>query len=330
MGSKKKLLIPNQSGRMESSKILNPYPKVYIIVLYWSNISGLRECLFSLLKVTYPNFNVLVVNNGSDRGLDLTDIDQTSGCDLSIINSPSNLGFAAGNNLGIREALNCQADYILLLNDDTAVSKDFLNILVDIGENNPAVGMLGPKIYYFDDPRRIWFAGAKFDRQTGFVLTPGSDKIDSNEEDEKEMESDYITGCALLVKRKVVEKIGLLDKRFFLYWEDVDWGLSSKKAGFRNLVVPSSKIWHKISISSGGPNSSLKVYHKVRSHFLLVKLHAPDVKWKLMVRFMRDIAWLLFKSTDPDRIKKARAYIAAIIDYHLGKTDRGPDWLWIN
>ena len=315
---------------MESSKILNPYPKVYIIVLYWSNISGLRECLSSLLKVTYPNFNVLVVNNGSKTELDLTGFEQPGSYVLKIINSPTNIGFASGSNMGIREALLENVDYVLLLNDDTTVAHDFLNILVSVGESYPDVGMLGPKIYFFDEPRRIWFAGAEFDRQTGFVLTPSSDKIDSNEEDEKEMESDFITGCALLVKKKLIENIGLLDERFFLYWEDVDWGLRSKKANFKNLLVPSSKIWHKISISSGGPNSSLKVYHKVRSHFLLVKLHAPDVKLKLMVRFMRDIAWLLFKSTDPDRIKKARAYIAAIIDYHLGKTDRGPDWLWIN
>jgi len=294
-------------------------PKVYIIILHWKNIACLLECLSSINRIMYDNYTVTVVNNSSN---DLIDIDKHLKLKIQILKSPFNVGFARGNNLGLKEALKNQADYVLLLNDDTVVSPDFLNILVDTAEKNSNAGMLGPKIYYFDEPHRIWFAGAKFNEQTGLVSFLHSD--------EKLEESDYVTGCALLAKRKLIEKIGLLNERFFLYWEDVNWGLASKKAGFRNLIVPSSKVWHKISLSSGGPNSCLRVYHKTRSHLLFLRLHAPKAEMKLMLRFLRDIAWLLFKSSDPDKMKKAQAYFAAIVDYHLGKTGKGPHWLWVD
>lgn len=300
-------------------------PKIYVIILHWKNRRCLTECLESLDKVTCDNIEVIIVNNGSD---DLNGINKHLKLKVQMLKSPSNVGFSRGNNLGIKEALKNRADYILLLNDDTVVFPDFLSILVDAGEGNPDAGMLGPKIYYFDEPRRIWFAGAKFDEQTGLIFTPHSNEIDNNRRDEKPEESDYITGCALLVKRKMIEKIGLLDERFFLYWEDVDWGLRAKKSGFKNLVIPSAHVWHKVSSSSGGMDSLIRVYHKTRSHLLLAKLHAPDALTKLHFQFIRDIAWLLLKSNYTNRFKKACAYIAAIKDYHKGKTDKGSQWIW--
>lgn len=300
-------------------------PKVYIIILHSKDIPCLIDCLSSLDKITYKNCTIIVVNNGSN---DLTDISKHIKRKIQIIKTPSNLGFARGNNLGIKKALKNRADYVLLLNDDTVVSSDFLNILVATGENRSDVGMLGPKIYYFDEPKKIWFAGAKFDEQKSLIFASHSDEIGNSRKDEKLEESDYITGCALLVKKKLIDIIGLLDERFFLYWEDVDWGLRTKKVGFKNIVVPSAHIWHKVSVSTGGMDSPLRAYHKTRSHLLMAKLHTPWTLNKLQRAFFRDVAWLLFKSTDRERVKKARAYISAIKDYHLGRTDKGPLWLW--
>ena len=300
-------------------------PKVYIIILHSKSIPCLIDCLSSLDKITYKNCTIIVVNNGSN---DLTNINKHIRHKIQVIKAPSNLGFARGNNLGIREAIKNRADYVLLLNDDTVVSSDFLNILVATGENHLDVGMLGPKIYYFDEPRELWFAGAKFDRQTGLIFVSHSNEIGNNRKDEKPEESDYITGCALLVKKTLIDIIGLLDERFFLYWEDVDWGLRAKKAGFANWVIPNAHIWHKVSVSTGGMESPLRAYHKTRSHLVMAKLHAPWTLNKLQRAFFRDVAWLLFKSSDRERVKKARAYISAIKDYHLGRTDRGPLWLW--
>jgi GT2 family glycosyltransferase len=300
-------------------------PKVYIIILHSKSISCLIDCLSSLDKITYKNCAIIVVNNGSN---DLTDINKHIKRKIQLIKTPSNLGFARGNNLGIKEALRNRADYVLLLNDDTIVTPDFLSTLVAAGENHPDVGMLGPKIYYYDEPQKIWFAGARFDERTGVIFALHSDKIGKSRKDNKPEDSDYITGCALLVKKKLIDIVGLLDERFFLYWEDVDWGLRAQKAGFTNLIVPNAHIWHKVSVSTGGMDSPLRAYHKTRSHLLMAKLHAPCTLNRLHWGFSRDIAWLLFKSTDLERVKKARAYISAIKDYHLGRTHKGPLWLW--
>lgn len=127
-----------------------------------------------------------------------------------------------------------------------------------------------------------------------------------------------------ILKRKMF----CADERFFLYWEDVDCGLGAQKAGFKNVVVPSAKIWHKVSVSTEGMESPLRAYHKTHSHLLFAKLHAPWALRRLYNVFLSDIAWLLFKSADHERIKKARSYIAATTDYHLKRTDKGPKWLW--
>ena len=304
-------------------------PKVSIIILILEDTRCFIDCIASLNKITYGNFDIFVVHNGPKSKALEKKLALLSERITEVIDTGENLGFARGNNIGIRQALRKGAKYILILNNDTVVSPDFLDILIDAGKENPDAGMLGPNIYFHAEPQKIWFAGAKFDEETGRVSFPKAGKI-AGDECPKPEESDFITGCAVLVKKEAIDKIGLLDERFFIYWEDVDWGLRSKRVHYRNLVVPSSRVWHKVSITVGGENSALKVYHKTRNHLLFVSLHAPNTKAKLMLRFIRDIAWLLLKSSELSRIQKARAYFAAIIDYHLGKTGRGPHWLWTN
>jgi GT2 family glycosyltransferase len=305
----------------------NHIPKVVIIILHFDSRDTLTECLRSCQRISHPNHEIIIVKTGLRSNLRLASMQDIASSVSKIINTKENVGYARGNNLGIQDALSHKADYVLLLNDDTIVSPNFLEILVEVGERSPDIGMLGPKIYYFDEPNKVWFAGAGFDYQTCRVIAPASDQVDQGE-DSVPFESDYITGCALLVKRAAIERIGLLDERFFLYWEDVDWGLRAKKARLTNLVVPSSHIWHKVSVSIGGPDSPLKAYHKTRSHLLIAKLHAPGALNKLQRGYFRDIAWLLLKSSDKDRIKKARAYFSAIRDYHFGRTNGGLSWLW--
>jgi GT2 family glycosyltransferase len=304
-------------------------PKVSIIIVHLDNQTALFDCLRSCQKISYPNYEIIIVTNGSNSQLTLALLQGFDEHVSMIVGSAENKGYARGNNLGIKEALAHDARYIVLLNDDTIVSPNFLDVLVHEAEKSHDIGMLGSKIYYADKPNTIWFSGAYLNRKTGTISTPRANQIDEGANG-KPFESDYITGCALLIGAEVIRKIGMLDERFFLYWEDVDWGLRAKKAGFKNLVIPSAHIWHKISSSSGGVDSIIRVYHRTRSHLLMVKLHMPETLPKLYGKFIRDIAWLLLKSKDRDRIRKAQAYMAAIIDYHRGKSDRGPQWLWNN
>jgi GT2 family glycosyltransferase len=302
---------------------------ICIIILHYKDVLSLSECISSLSKLTTQTADpqILIVDNGSHLNGERLMKSMPLSLSTRIITSGGNIGYAAGNNNGIREALNLETDYILLLNDDTVVAPDFLDVLLETAETTPSAGILGPKIYYFDEPRKIWFAGARFDSETCMLTTPGSDQLDDGI-DSGPLETDYITGCALLIKRHVLERIGFLDERFFLYWEDVDWGLRSKKAGLKNIVVPRAHIWHKVSASAGGIDSLLRIYHKTRSHLLLARLHAPQSLKILHMHLFRDIAWLLMKSSDRKRFIKIKAYITALKDYYLGRTGKGPEWIW--
>jgi hypothetical protein len=304
------------------------YPKVTIIILHLKNIQCLIDCIASLNKITYNNYDIIVVNNGPGNTALLDALSPISQHITRVIDTEDNIGFARGNNIGIRQALKDGAEYILLLNDDTEVAPDFLSILIDAAEARPDTGMLGSKIFRFIEPDRVWFAGARFDQDTCKVVTTEYEQtVQSNA---LVVESDYITGCASLVRRDTIEKIGMLDERFFLYWEDVDWGLRCSKAGLKNLIVPASHIWHKISVTSGGIDSLPRVYHKARSHLFMANIYVPQALCRLQRDLFRDIVWLLLKSSDKNRIKKVLACLLAIIDYHSGKSGKGPHWLWAN
>ncbi len=303
------------------------YPKISIIILHIKDILCIVDCVGSLNKITYQNFDIIVVHNGPEDIVLRSALSPISQHITKVIDTEDNLGFARGNNIGIKQALEDGAEYILLLNDDTIVAPDFLTKLIEAAEMQQDAGMLGPKVFLYDQPQKIWFAGARFDQKDCEIVTSEFDQTDKCEVS-KFVESDYITGCALLARKKVIEKIGLLDERFFLYWEDVDWGLRCNNAGFKNLMITHSLIWHKPSTSSGGVNSLPRVYHKARSRLFMAKMYAPQTISKLHRAFLRDIAWLLLKSADENRIKRILAYLLAIIDYHLGRLGKGPCWLW--
>jgi len=298
-------------------------PRVAIIVLHLDQREALLDCLEACRKLDYDNYELIVVENGAAA----TRWRQAAGDprDVRVVGSPANVGYAAGNNLGIRDACRRGADYVLLINDDALVVPELLRELVGVGERAADVGGLGPLVVDVDDPTKVWFAGAVFDPVRGDVRSfepcapSGAGAL---------IESDYVTGCCLLIKRSALERVGFLDERFFLYWEDTDWGLRARRAGLRNVVVPRIQIRHRVAASSGGMGSPLRVYHRTRSHLVFVQRHAPAALARLHTRFARDVAWLALKSTGPGRLRAASAILAAVRDYHLGRTGAGPAWLW--
>lgn len=302
-------------------------PKICAVILNIADTPGLVECLLSLEKAVYGNLEVIVVHNGPPDAEFEKEVRRAAGWVSGVVFTGHNAGFAAGNNAGIKRALENGADYVLLLNDDTVVAPDFLDRLEEEALKDPAIGMLGPRIFYFPEQEKIWFTGAKFDKASCTFAFPGSGEAAASYGHEGPEGSDYITGCALLVSRKLVEKVGLLDERFFLYWEDSDWCLRAAAEGFKSVVVPSARIWHKISASAGGADSALKAYYKTRSHLLFSALHAPEAKGKILLGIARDIAWLLFKSSEPGKIRKAAARLLAVLHYLAGRTGSGPAWL---
>jgi hypothetical protein len=228
-------------------------PKVFIIILNWNGWSDTMECLSSLNNIIYDNFEVILIDNGSKEKLPISNY-QFPKLKITQIFNDLNLGFAAGNNQGMKMALEGGAEYVLLLNNDTAVEPDFLNRLVEASENNKEYGILGPVIYNYGT-EKIQFAGGKINwsktkgehltlfnaPQPPLNLRGGAGEL---------YFTDYITGCCLLIKREVIEKIGLLSEDYFLYYEDTDWNMRARNAGWLCGVVPNAKIYHKASQSS--------------------------------------------------------------------------------
>lgn len=303
-------------------------PKICAVVLNITGTSRLVDCLLSLDKTVYQNLEIIVVHNGPYKEEFENEVRRASAKIAEVVFTGYNAGFAAGNNTGIKRALKNGAEYVLLLNDDTAAARDFIDRLVSEARKDPARGMLGPRINYFSDPGKIWFSGAAFNRAECAFSFPGTDQLEAVYGRPEAAETAYVTGCALLASRKLIETVGMLDERYFLYWEDADWGLRALKAGFVLLVVPAAKVLHKVSSSSGGNDSPLKIYHKTRGQLLFASTHAPSARGRLLFGFIKDIAWLLLKSGRPDRFLKARAYAAGAADYLLGRIGPGPSWLW--
>ena len=202
---------------------------------------------------------------------------------LFLIKNDANYGFAEGNNIGIRYAFNdLNPNYILLLNNDTVVDKDFLEELVNIGEKNTDIGIIGPKIYYYDEQNTIWCVGGKIDWKFARGLHVGINEVDNGQYNEMR-EFDYVSGSALLIKREVVDGIGLLDKQFFLYFEESDWALRASQKEYRSVYAPEAKVWHKVSKSGGGLSKETGLYYITRNRWLFMKKWANNKDYSFFV-----------------------------------------------
>ena len=227
-------------------------PGLCIIVLNWNGLADTQECLRSLQKVTYPNREVILVDNAS-TGDDVSQLDKEFGESIRIIRNEKNYGFAGGNNAGIRYALDRSSpDYVFLLNNDTVVDPDFLDELVKAGEANPDAGILGPKVYYYDfDGRKdvIWAAGGKIRWWHPWFYHTTGQGHDDLPKYQKLRDVPWISGAAIMIKRQVLEQISLLNAEYFLGGEDVEYCLKARARGFRCLYVPTARIWHKVGRS---------------------------------------------------------------------------------
>ncbi len=197
---------------------------------------------------------------------------------VRLVANSVNLRFAGGNNVGIEHVLPDNPDYVLLLNNDTVVDPGFLSELVKFAEEDRHIGIVGPKIYYYYDERRIWYAGGRVNFWEGWTSHIGIREKDHGQYDSP-MEVDYVTGCCMLVRREVIERVGKLDEGYFIYGEDADWCLRASRAGYRLFYVPSSMIWHKVSATSGGNLSWFKNWNKLKSQLKLMARYARWYHW---------------------------------------------------
>jgi len=254
------------------AKVKLAQPRVSIIILNWNGLEDTVECLESLKKITYPNYEVIVVDNGSE-GNDAQVLKERFADYIHLIENDRNYGFAGGMNIGMKYAMdNSQPDYLLLLNNDVAVAPDFLDHLVAAAMADASIGIAGPKVYYYAFPKRIQSAGSKVRIVRGLTFSIGDKQID-NGQYEKQQDVDYMDAC-LLVKNEVVQKVGLFDEGYFCYCEDVDYCIRAKKAGYRVIYVPEARIWHKVGQSANKANVGFRDYYSTRNQIRFMKKHA--------------------------------------------------------
>ncbi|MBI5467366.1 MAG: glycosyltransferase family 2 protein, partial [Candidatus Kerfeldbacteria bacterium] len=192
-------------------------PHVSIIIVNWNGAADTLHCLASLQAITYPNYSIILVDNGS-RPDDRTAL-QPLHPQVQYIQNERNLGFVGGNNIGINAALSSATppDYLLLLNNDTTVAPDFLEAMVDQAAADSLIAIVGPKILLMDRPTVLQTVGDQLNRQTGRMLSPAEGRVDTGQYNIPSF-PDFVTGACLLIKTEVVKKIGLLDNAFFAYW----------------------------------------------------------------------------------------------------------------
>lgn len=275
-----------------------PPPLVYAVTLTWNQREDTLTCLKSLSQMTYPNFRLLLVDNGSTDGT--VPAVRAAALQVEIICNQSNLGFSGGFNVGLRHALAHGAEFVFMVNNDTYVAPDVLNELMDY-TTDPQVGILSPKIYSADEPNRIWSLGGKRN-WWNYEMLSSADGQPDNGQWEQPMEQDYLIGCAFLLKRSLLETVGLFDEANFnpIYYEDSDLCFRARQAGFRLLLVPSGRMWHKGVGSGGGFDSPRQRYLMAQHSIRFFRKHVRGWRWLIVVPWRLGSAvkttWRLLRS----------------------------------
>lgn len=247
-------------------------PLVSIITINYNQATITRDLLISLRKISYPAFEIIIVDNGSSDNsiLDLRD----DFPDINIIQTTKNLGFAGGNNVGLKIA---KGDYILFVNNDVEVTNDFLGPLVDTFQLNPMCGLATPKIVFHNRDEIIQYAGSNRINP----LTGRGDRIAYLEKDKETYDRIYETelghGACLMASRDLINKVGEMPELYFLYYEEHDWTEKAKSKGFKVFYVGTSKVYHKESISTG-KNSPLKTYYLARNRILFLRRNSSLIQ----------------------------------------------------
>ncbi len=248
---------------------MTPSSPVAIIILNWNNWPDTLACVASCRQLTWPNVRMVIVDNGSTDGSE--EILKERCPDAEIMQTGTNLGFAGGNNVGISRAVERGAKYVWLLNNDAEADPEALTMLVEAMEGDPAAAVAGSKVYYHDDPERIWCAGGMW-RKGGLRLRQrGANRLDNGEFD-RLVPVGSVSGCSMLLRTTALREVGLLDEGYFLYWEDTDWCARAGKHGYRVLFVPASRVWHKVS-ASVAPRSQRQYYYNTRNGLIFCVRH---------------------------------------------------------
>jgi GT2 family glycosyltransferase len=253
-----------------------PEPPVWAVVVNWNGRDFVGPCLRTLLGSSYGNLSVALMDNASSDGS--ADMVESEFPAVRVVRNSENRGYAAAANDGIRLAISEGAEFVLVLNNDIEIDEGAVGAMVSAALERPRAAFVGPLIYYADRPDVIWSAGGRVSYWTGDIRHIGIREEDRGQYGEV-TEVDYLTGCALLASAGAVSEIGLMDESYFMYNEDTDWCARARERGYSVLLAPSAKLWHKVSMSSGGGLTPFKIYNRIRSTLRFFRLHARPFHW---------------------------------------------------
>jgi hypothetical protein len=256
--------------------------RVVAVVLNWNGGARTLAGLRALEECGARDLRVIVVDNGSTDGS--PDAVASEFPRVRLVRLPSNLGYCEGNNAGIREALAEGAEYVLLLNDDVAVEPGFLGPLLAAATADPRAGALGPKVVLADAPDTIWAVGGSISFGPNTTRLLGHRRRDDGAFD-RAGEVDYVPGCALLLRAQALRQVGGFDPAYFAYMEDVEFGVRLRRAGWRSIVAPASRVRHAPSSSTGGGYGRARKYANAVNQVRFLRRHGTPLSW---------IAFLLF------------------------------------
>jgi GT2 family glycosyltransferase len=255
-------------------------PKVIVVILNWNRKDVLIECIQSVLKMTYPHFDIVVVDNHSHDGS--AEAVRKHFPDILVIENDKNYGAIEGKNIGLRRAVALNAQYIFALDNDLIADPACLTELVNVCETDPDVGVVAAKIYDLDRPDIILAAGTKIDYTQNIVRQYGKGEKDMGQY-EVIAEVDAVGAGHMLVNKEVFEKVGYLDTLFLGYgYEDIDFGVQTRQAGFKVVYCPTAKVWHRPH-SGIGHYSFRKKYLEARNAICFMKKHA---RWHHWVKYL--------------------------------------------
>lgn len=272
--------------------------RVSIIIIHYKSLGLTKKCLESVEKIDHKKFyfSIYLVDNNSPEPIEK---DYVLPKNCKVIKLKENVGFCKGNNVAIKKALLDGVDYVCLLNNDTTVKKDFLSKALEVFDKDSSIGIVGPKIYFApgfeyhkdrykpsERGRVIWYGGGKIDWNNVFGTHKDVDKVDDGKNN-KISETMFATGCAMIISRKVFEKVGFLSEDYYMYLEDLEFSRRAIGAGFKIIFEPKSVVWHYNAASSGvgGP---LHDYFTTRNRLLFgLKYASPRAIFSLLRESMR-------------------------------------------
>ena len=290
------------------------------MILNWNSLEDTRECLQSLRRIAYSNRRIVVVDNGS-AAREAAALRDEFGDVSDVIENETNLGFAAGANLGIRHALNNGAEYVLLLNNDTTVEPTFLTALVQAAESRGDGAAFCPKTYFYAQPDMIYSTGGTVSIWTATARQIGRGQRDSGQFD-RVATRDYADGVCMLIPRRALETIGLLDEDYFAYWEETDWCSRARSKGLRCYYIPDARIWHKAA----------RVQSPTNQYYFLYRRNALMFVWKRGTPLHRVVALLVhiffygprYFLTHPSKIGRVPAELKALLSHASNQQPRRP------